>query len=250
MSGHSKWSSIKHKKGAADAKRGQLFTKLIKEITAAARNGGGDPDGNPRLRLALAKAKEGNCPKDNIERAIKKGTGELPGVSYEEVMYEGYAPGGVAVLVEALTDNKNRTTAEVRSIFTKNGGNMAGAGSTAWIFHKKGYILVEKNKIPEEKLMDLALGAGAEDLKSEGIAYEIITAVKDLDVVKDALVKAGVTPQSAELTMLPGTTVPVKEEEMAKKVIGFVEALEEHDDVNHAYANFDIPDEILSAVLQ
>ena len=250
MSGHSKWASIKHKKGAADAKRGQLFTKLIKEITAAARAGGGSVDGNPRLRLALAKAKEGNMPKDNIDRAIKKGTGELPGVSYEEVMYEGYAPGGVAVLVEALTDNKNRTTAEVRNIFSKHGGNMAGAGSTAWIFHKKGYILVDKAGMDEEKLMELALGAGAEDLKTEGTAYEIITNPKDLDRVKSALEKEGVKPQSAELTMLPGSTVPVKDEEAARKVLTFVEALEDHDDVNHAYANFDIPDQILSAAAQ
>ena len=247
MSGHSKWASIKHKKGAADAKRGQLFTKLIKEITAAARAGGGDPEGNPRLRLAMAKAKEGNMPKDNIERAVKKGTGELPGVSYEEVMYEGYAPGGVAVLVEALTDNKNRTTAEIRNLFSKNGGNMAGAGSTAWIFQKKGYILVDKSRIEEEKLMDLALGVGAEDLKSEGSAYEIITNPKGLDEVKGALEKSGVTCQSAELTMLPTSTVPVRDEAAAKKVLAFVETLEEHDDVNHAYANFDIPDEILAA---
>lgn len=247
MSGHSKWSSIKHKKGAADAKRGQLFTKLIKEITAAAKSGGGNPEANPRLRLALSKAKEGNMPKDNIERAIKKGTGELPGVSYEEVMYEGYAPGGVAVLVEALTDNKNRTTAEVRNIFTKHGGNMAGAGSTAWIFHKKGYILVDKNRVSEEKLMDLVLGAGAEDLKTEGVSYEVITApTKDFDSVKEALSKAGLEWQSAELTMLPTSTTPIRDEESAKKVLAFVEALEEHDDVNHAYANFDIPDEILS----
>ena len=247
MSGHSKWATIKNKKGAADAKRGQLFTKLIKEITAAARIGGGSVDGNPRLRLALAKAKEGNMPKDNIERAIKKGTGELPGISYEEVMYEGYAPGGVAVLVEALTDNKNRTTAEVRNIFSKHGGNMAGAGSTAWIFHKKGYILVEKAKAEEEKLMEAALGAGAEDLKTEGLVFEVITAVKDFDTVKDALAKAGIALQSSELTMIPDSVVLVKDEESAKKVLSFVEALEEHDDVNHAYANFDIPDEILSA---
>lgn len=247
MSGHSKWASIKHKKGAADAKRGQLFTKLIKEITAAARAGGGDPDSNPRLRLALSKAKEGNMPKDNIERAIKKGTGELPGISYEEVMYEGYAPGGVAVMVEALTDNKNRTTAEVRNLFTKNGGNMAGAGSTAWIFHKKGYILIDKSTIAEEKLMEAALGAGAEDLKSEGVSYEVITHPKDIDIVKDALAKAGIQWQSAELTMLPASTTPIRDEESARKVLNFVEALEDHDDVSHAYANFDIPDEILSA---
>ncbi len=247
MSGHSKWASIKHKKGAADAKRGQLFTKLTKELTAAAKASGGDPDTNPRLRLALAKAKEGNMPKDNIERAVKKGTGELPGVVYEEVMYEGYAPGGVAVLVEALTDNKNRTTAEVRNLFTKHGGNMAGAGSTAWIFHKKGYIVVDKKAVAEEKLMDLALGAGAEDLKTEGASYEVITEQKEFDAVKGALAQAGIAWLSAEMTMLPGSTVPVRDEESARKVLAFVEALEEHDDVNHAHANFDIPDEILAA---
>lgn len=247
MSGHSKWASIKHKKGAADAKRGQLFTKLTKELTAAAKAGGGNPEMNPRLRLALAKAKEGNMPKDNIDRAIKKGTGELPGVIYEEVMYEGYAPGGVAVLVEALTDNKNRTTAEIRNIFTKLGGNMAGAGSTAWIFHKKGYLVVDKKAVAEEKLMDLALGAGAEDLKTEGASYEVITEQKDFEAVKNALAAAGVPCVSAEMTMIPDSTVPVKDEGAARKVLSFVEALEEHDDVSHAHANFDIPDEILAA---
>ena len=250
MSGHSKWASIKHKKGAADAKRGQLFTKLIKEITAAARAGGGSVDANPRLRLAIAKAKEGNMPKDNIERAVMKGTGELPGVSYEEVMYEGYAPGGVAILVEALTDNKNRTTAEVRNIFSKNGGNMAGAGSTVWIFHKKGYILVDKAAAQEDKLMEVALGAGAEDLKVESTTYEVITSPKDLDSVKETLAKAGIAIQSAELTMIPASTVLVRDEESARKVLAFVEALEEHDDVNHAYANFDIPDAILSEAVK
>ena len=250
MSGHSKWASIKHKKGAADAKRGQLFTKLIKEITAAARSGGGNMEGNPHLRMAVLKAKESNMPKENIERAIKKGTGELPGVSYEEVIYEGYAPGGVAVLVEALTDNKNRTSAEIRNIFSKNGGNMAGAGSTAWIFQKRGYILVDKNRISEEKLMELALGAGSEDLRSEGISYEVITAPKDFDGVKEALSKAGLEWQSAELTMLPASTVPIRDEATAKKVLAFLEALEDHDDVNHAYGNFDIPDEILASAAQ
>jgi YebC/PmpR family DNA-binding regulatory protein len=247
MSGHSKWATIKNKKGAADAKRGQLFTKLIKEITAAARIGGGSVDGNPRLRLALAKAKEGNMPKDNIERAIKKGTGELPGISYEEVMYEGYAPGGVAVLVEALTDNKNRTTAEIRNIFTKHGGNMAGAGSTAWIFQKRGYICGDKSRIEGEKRMDRGLKAGAEDLKSDGSTYEIFTSAKDFDAVKNALTQAGLEWLSAELTMLPTSTVPIRDEASARKVLAFLEALEEHDDVNHAYANFDIPDEILTA---
>ncbi len=246
MSGHSKWSSIKHRKGAADAKRGQLFTKLIKELTAAARAGGGDPEANPRLRLAIAKAREGNMPKENVERAIKRGTGELPGVSYEEVIYEGYTPGGVAVLIEALTDNKNRTTAEIRNLFSRNGGNMGGAGSTAWIFQKKGYLLVDKSRTSEEKLMDLVLSAGAEDLKSEGNSFEITTTPKDLDAVKAALSQAGIECQSAELTMVPSSTVPVRDEEAARKILGFLEALEGHDDVNHAYANFDIPDQILA----
>ena len=247
MSGHSKWASIKHKKGAADAKRGQLFTKLIKEITASAKAGGGSVDGNPRLRLAIGKAKEANMPKDNIEKAIKRGTGELPGVVYEEVVYEGYAPGGVAILVEALTDNKNRTTAEVRNIFNRNGGNLAGSGSVAWIFQKKGYILVDKTKVGEERLMEVVLGAGAEDLKSsEEAAYEITTPMKDLEAVKQALSQAGIQWQSAELTMLPSSTVPVADESTAKKILAFMETLEEHDDVSHAYANFDIPDAILA----
>jgi len=247
MSGHSKWATIKRKKGAADAKRGQLFTKLIKEITVAARNGGGSVEANPALRLAVAKARESNMPKDNIERAIKKGTGELPGVSYESVVYEGYAPGGVAVLVECLTDNKNRTTAEVRNLFAKNGGNMAGAGSTAWIFHKKGYILVEKSAAAEEKLMEAALSAGAEDLKTGAEGYEIVTGATDLDAVRKGLESAGIPVQSAELTMVPSTTVPVNDGPTAKRVLAFVEALEEHDDINGVHANFDIPDSILTA---
>ena len=249
MSGHSKWSSIKHKKGAADAKRGQLFTKLIKEITAAAKTGGGSPEGNPRLRFVLSKAKEANMPKDNIDKAIKRGTGELPGVIYEEVVYEGYAPGGVAVIVEALTDNKNRTSAEIRNIFSKSGGNLAGAGSVAWIFHKKGYILVDKSKVGEDRLMELVLGAGAEDLKSEEM-YEVTTAAKDLETVKQVLSQAGIAWQSADLTMLPTSTVPVKDEATARKILAFVETLEEHEDVSHAYANFDIPDAILAEVVK
>ena len=247
MSGHSKWSSIKHKKGAADAKRGQLFTKLIKEITAAAKSGGGSPEGNPRLRVAVAKAKEANMPKDNIEKAVKRGTGELPGIVYEEVLYEGYGPGGIAILVEALTDNKNRTTAEVRNIFSKHGGNMAGAGSVAWIFQKKGYFLFDKSKVAEDKLMELVLGAGAEDLKTESAAYEVTTVPKDFEAVKQALQKAGIEWQSADLTMLPSSVVPVRDEASARKVLGLMDLLEEHDDVNHAYANFDIPEDILAA---
>lgn len=246
MSGHSKWASIKHKKGAADAKRGQLFTKLIKEITAAAKAGGGDPDANPRLRLGIAKAKEANMPKDNIEKAIKRGTGELPGIVYEEILYEGYAPGGVAVLVETLTDNKNRTSAEVRNLFTRNGGNLAGSGSVARLFQKKGYLLIDAKSVAEERLLEVVLGSGAEDLKTEGANFEVITLPKDFEAVKQALAKAGIQVLSAELTTLPASTVPVNDEATAKKILALMEGLEEHDDVSHAYANFDIPDSILA----
>lgn len=245
MSGHSKWHSIKHKKGLADAKRGQAFTKLIRELTTAARNGGGDPNANPRLRLAMEKAREANMPKDNVEKAIKRGTGELEGVTYEEVTYEAYGPGGVAVIIEALTDNKNRTTAEIRNILSKKGGNMAGAGATAWIFHKKGYILVEKSAADEERLMTIALDAGAEDLRSDGSQYEITTDPKVFDTVKNALVTAKVPVQSAEITMLPTSTVRVEGAD-AKGCLALVETLEEHEDVQHVYANFDVPDEILA----
>ncbi|MBI4313421.1 MAG: YebC/PmpR family DNA-binding transcriptional regulator [Candidatus Omnitrophica bacterium] len=248
MSGHSKWATIKHKKGAADARRGQLFTKLIREVTVAAKNGGGDPNANPRLRLAMDKAREANMPKDNVEKAIKRGTGELEGVIYEEVTYEAYASGGVALYIEALTDNKNRTTAEVRNILTKRNGNMAGAGATAWLFQKKGYILVDKAVIDEEKLMNTVLEAGADDLKSDGTSYEITTDPKNFEPVKQALSAAKIPVLSADLTMLPTTTVRVEEESSAKQVLGLVELLEEHDDVNHVYANFDIPDELLSRV--
>ncbi|MBI4227627.1 MAG: YebC/PmpR family DNA-binding transcriptional regulator [Candidatus Omnitrophica bacterium] len=245
MSGHSKWASIKHKKGLADAKRGQAFTKLIREITVAARHGGGDPNANPRLRLVMEKAREANMPKDNVEKAIKRGTGELEGVTYEEVTYEAYAPGGVAMYIEALTDNKNRTTAEVRNILTKRGGNMAGAGATAWLFHKKGYLIVEKSAADEEKLMNLVLEAGADDLKTEGTAFEVTTDPKNFEAVKAALVAAKIPPTSAEITMLPTTTVRVAGGD-AKAVLGLVESLEEQDDVQHVYANFDIPDEMLA----
>lgn len=248
MSGHSKWATIKHKKGATDAKRGQVFTKIIREVTVAAKNGGGDPNANPRLRLALDKAREANMPKDNVERAIKRGTGELEGVTYEEVAYEAYGPGGVALYIEALTDNKNRTTAEVRNILTKKSGNMAGTGSTAWLFHKKGYILVDKKAIDEEKLMNIVLEAGADDLKSDGTSYEITTDPKSFELVKLALSVAKIVPLSADLTMLPTTTVRMEDESAVKQVLGLVESLEDHDDVNHVYANFDIPDELMSRV--
>ncbi|MFH1995865.1 MAG: YebC/PmpR family DNA-binding transcriptional regulator [Candidatus Omnitrophota bacterium] len=246
MSGHSKWATIKHKKGAADAKRGQLFTKLIKEITIAARSGGGNLDSNPRLRSAVDRAKGANMPGDNIDRAIKKGTGELPGVNYEEMTLEGYGPGGVAIFLEGVSDNKNRTTSEVRNIFAKKGGNMAGQGSVAWIFEKKGFIVVSKSSIEEDKLMSVALDAGAEDMKTEGEEYNITTAPQDFDMVRKALEENNVKTESAELTMLPKNTIKVAGDD-AKKVLDLVSNLEDHEDVQNVYANFDIPDEILKA---
>ncbi len=245
MSGHSKWASIKHKKAATDSKRGQLFTKVIKELTVAARNGGGNPDANPRLRLAMSKAKEANMPKDNIEKAIKKGTGELPGVVYEEVTYEGYGTNGVAVLVDVLTDNKNRTAAELRNIFTKKGGNMAGAGSVAWQFHQKGIIIVDKNQINEDKLMNLILENGADDMVTQESTYEISTSPKDFEAVKKAVEESGVKPTSAELTKVPDSTVKIEDKSVAGQILSLVNSLEEHDDVQNVYANFDIPDNIL-----
>lgn len=248
MSGHSKWASIKHKKGAADAKKGALYTKIIKEITMSARNGGGNPDMNPALRTAMAKAKEANMPSDNVKNAVKRGTGELPGVIYEAVTYEAYGPAGVAIMVEALTDNKNRTTAELRNILSKKSGNMAGAGSVSWMFSKKGYILVDKQSATEDVLMDVALEAGAEDVKSEDKSfYEIITALPDLEKVKGTLEAKGIKFQSAEVTMLPNSKIKVAGSE-AKQILGLVEALEDHDDVQEVYANFDIPDEIIEQI--
>ncbi|MGH7198182.1 MAG: YebC/PmpR family DNA-binding transcriptional regulator [Candidatus Omnitrophota bacterium] len=248
MSGHSKWATIKHKKGALDAKRGALFTKLIKEITVAAKNGGGKVDSNPRLRLAIQKAKDANMPSDNIERAVKKGTGELPGVVYEEVIYEAYGPKGIAILVEALTDNKNRTTAEVRSALERKGGSLSGAGSVAWQFHKKGFILVKKESVGEDKLMTVALDAGASDFVSEKEAYEITTEPHDFEKVKKAITDAGIAVESGEVTMIPSTTVKIADLSDAKSVLALVEALEEHEDIQHVYANFDIPDEMLKEV--
>jgi YebC/PmpR family DNA-binding regulatory protein len=244
MSGHSKWSQIKRKKGAADAKRGQVFTKLIKEITVAARFGGGDPEGNARLRTAIAAAKAENMPKDNIERAIKKGTGELAGVTYEEFNYEGYGPGGAAVLVEVLTDNKNRTTAEVRHIFSRSGGNLGEAGSVAWMFHKKGYLVLDKAAIDEDRLMEVVLDAGAEDIEAGDKEYEVTTDPQKLDAVKKALEKAGVKYQVAELTMYPQSTVAI-DGKHAEQMLRLMEQLEEHDDVQKVYANFDIPDKVM-----
>lgn len=243
MSGHSKWSSIKHKKGAADKKRGQIFTKLIKEITVAARMGGGDIDANPRLRHAVDKAKAANMPKDNLERAIKKGTGELEGVDYEEIVYEGYGPGGVAVLVECLTDNRNRTIAEVRHAFNKAGGNVGTDGCVAWMFDKKGLISVSKEDSDEETLMDVALDAGAEDIKEESDVFEIITDPSDFDAVKEAIDAANITTQEAEITMIPQNMTAVEGKE-AEQVVKFMELLDDCDDVQKFYTNADIPDEV------
>lgn len=247
MSGHSKWSSIKHKKGAADAKRGKIFTKLIKEITVAARMGGGDPDGNPRLRTAIAAAKAENMPKENIERAVKKGTGELEGVSYEETSYEGYGPGGVAVLIECLTDNKNRTVADVKHFFERYGGNLGEPGCVAWMFEKRGLIVLEKDKVNEEELIDLALEAGAEDVTEEETEFEVVASPQEFEAVKQALDNAGLPYTLAEISMIPQNTIKV-EGKKAQQMLTLTQALEDHDDVSHVYANFDIPDEVMEAV--
>lgn len=247
MSGHSKWATTKHKKAATDAKRGKIFTKITKEITVAARLGGGDPDGNPRLRTAVAKAKSVSMPADNIKRAIQKGTGELPGVSYEEIIYEGYGPGGVAVIAEVMTDNRNRTVSEIRNIFGKAGGNMGEAGCVAWMFHKKGYLVVNRAKVDEEKLMTLALDAGAEDMQAEDDNFVITTAPPDFEKVKKALEDAAVPLEVSEVTMVPQTYVKLEGKE-AQQMLRLVEALEDNDDVQNVYANFDIPEEILSAI--
>ncbi len=245
MSGHSKWATIKHKKGALDAKRGALFTKIIKELTVAAKNGGGNPDANPRLRTVLAKAKEANMPADNIDRAIKKGTGELPGVVYEEINYEGYAAGGVAILVDVLTENKNRAASEIRSVFDKKGGNMSGAGSVAWQFAKKGFIVVKKDGVDEDRLMTLALDNGASDFNTTDDSYEISTEPQDFEKVKKAIVDAGISTESADVTKIAANTVKITELSVAKSALALIEALEDHDDVQNVYSNIDIPDNIM-----
>jgi YebC/PmpR family DNA-binding regulatory protein len=244
MSGHSKWSSIKHKKAATDAKRGKIFTKLIKEITVAARMGGGDIEANPRLRAAVQAGKAENMPKDNIERAIKKGTGELEGVSYEEIIYEGYGPGGAAVLVESLTDNKNRTVADIRSIFGKNGGNLGENGCVAWMFDKKGYIAVERSAVDEDTLMETALEAGAEDIREDNGNYEVITEPGDFEAIKDAINKASIPFNDAEVTMLPQNTTNLTGKE-AEQMLRLMEMLEDYDDVQKVYTNADIPEEMV-----
>lgn len=238
MSGHSKWATIKHKKGAADAKRGRLFTKLIKEITMAARLGGGDPGGNPRLRKAIDDAKAVNMPAENIKRAIQRGTGELPGVSYEEVTFEGYGPGGVAVLVEAMTDNKNRTLPEIRTIFSKNGGNLGESGSVRFLFQKKGYITIEKEKATEDQVMEAAIEAGAEDARLSGEAHEVLCAPEAFAAVKAKLEEKGLLLAAAEIEMIPTTEVAL-DQRKAEQMMRLMEALEDHDDVQHVWANFD-----------
>ncbi len=238
MSGHSKWATIKHKKGALDAKRGKIFTRLIREITMAAK-GGGDPDKNPRLRKAINDAKAENMPADNIKRAVQRGTGELPGATYEEFNMEGYGPGGVALLVELSTDNRNRTVSEIRHAFSKNGGNLGEAGSVAWMFHKKGDILVPKAAAKEDDLMGLVIDAGGEDLKDDGETWEILTDPSAFEAVVEALKKANITPASAEIAMIPQNYIKL-EGAAAHQMIRLVEALEEHDDVQHVYSNFDI----------
>ena len=245
MSGHSKWASIKHKKAATDAKRGALFTKLIKELTAAARQGGGNAETNIRLRSAISRAKTQNMPLSNIENAIKKGTGELPGVVYEETSYEGYGPSGVAIFIETLTDNKNRTTAEIRNLFSKKNGNMASAGSVAWLFSKKGLINIDKKIIEEDKLMNIILEAGAEDMKTEGDSYEVTSTPSDFETVKKALEDKNIALQNAEITMIPSSSIKIGDKDSAKSVLDLVESLEDHEDVQHVYANFDIPENIL-----
>jgi len=242
MSGHSKWATIKHKKGAADAKRGRIFTRLIKEITIAARMSGGDIDSNPRLRTAVSAAKAQNMPADNITRAVKKGTGELEGVSYEEINFEGYGPGGVAVIVETLTDSRNRTVAEVRHTFSRFNGNLGEQGCVSWMFEKKGIILFSKESAEEDALMEAALDAGAEDINDEGSMWEVVTRAGQLEAVKEALVKKGFKPESAEVSMVPQSTVQLAGKD-ASTMLKLMDAIEDLDDTQHVYANFDISED-------
>ncbi len=245
MSGHSKWHSIKHKKAKVDAQRGKVFTRLIKELTVAARMGGGDPEANARLRTAMAAAKAANMPADNIDRAIQKGTGELPGVSYEEITYEGYAPGGVAIMIDTMTDNKNRTVAEIRHMIGKHGGNLGSTGCVSYMFKKKGLILVESEGIDEEALMEVALEAGADDMTGDGEQFEIITDPSVFEDVRSAVEAGGFPIGSAELSMVPDTMVKVSAKD-APKIMRLMDAIENQDDVQNVYSNFDIPEEILA----
>lgn len=247
MAGHSKWKQIKHKKAAADAKRGAVFTKLIKEITVAARQGGGDPNGNPRLRTAIDAAKAANMPNDNIDRAVKKGTGELEGVTYDEVTYEGFGPGGAAIIIQVTTDNQNRTVAEVRHLFSRHGGNLGGPNSVAWMFERKGQMALDATRYEEDAALEAALDAGAEDLQRDGDQFMITTEPNDLHAVVEALRGAGMAPQNPEIAMLPTSTVRVEGAD-AERLLKLMEALEEHDDVSKVFSNFDIDAETLAAV--
>jgi YebC/PmpR family DNA-binding regulatory protein len=248
MSGHSKWHTIKHKKGAADAKRGKVFTRIIKELTVAARNGGGDAATNPRLRTIIAEAKANNMPRENIERAIRRGTGEEPGVSYEEITYEGYGPGGAALLIQSLTDNKNRTVGEIRHLLSKWNGNLAAENSVAWMFSRKGQVVVEKNKVDEEKLLSVALDAGADDMNDDGSAWEVVSAPEAFEAVRDAIKALGVEPAAAEIAMIPQNYVKLEGKD-AQQMLRLMEALDDHDDVQHVWANFDIEEKEIEASL-
>ncbi len=249
MSGHSKWATIKRKKAATDQARGKMFSKYIKEITIAARHGGGDPEANPRLRTAIATAKSVNMPAANIERAVKRGSGEIDGVAYEETQYEGYGPGGVALLVEVATDNRNRTAGDVRHIFTKNGGNLGEAGSVSYLFKQRGVIAVEKGAIAEDALMEIVLEAGADDVSTEGETFEVLTPPAQFEAVKEALAAKGVPVANSEITKLASLQVPLSEKEAAA-VLRLVDALEDHDDVQKVYANFNVSDEVLARLTQ
>ncbi len=248
MSGHSKWHTIKHKKGAADAKRGKIFTRIIKELTIAARNGGGDPDANPRLRTVVAEAKANNMPRENIDRAIRRGTGEEPGVSYEEIQYQGYGPGGAAVILDVLTDNKNRTVGELRHLLEKHGGNLAAAGAVAWMFDKKGYIVVPKSQTKEDDLMAAVLDAGGDDLRDDDENWEVLSAPESFQPVLDAVKGLGVEPAAAEIAMLPQSYLKL-EGKQAQQMIKLIEALDEHDDVRHVWSNVDIEEKEIEASL-
>ena len=248
MSGHSKWSTIKRKKGAADAKRGKIFSRLAKEITVAAKSGGGDPNGNARLRTILLEARAENMPKENIDRAVKRGTGELPGVTYDEIRYEGYAPGGVALIIDVLTDNKNRTVAEIRHLLSKNGGSMAESGAVMWNFEQKGVVRVAKGALSDDEIFEKAIEAGADDVDMSGEVYEIYTGPTDLHVVAGNLENMGVKPEGAQLTMEPKTTVKVTGK-AAEGVLRLMETLEDHEDVQNAYGNFDISEEEMAAIM-
>lgn len=247
MSGHSKWASIKHRKAKVDAQKGRLFSRLNREITVAAKMGGGNPDANPRLRQAVLVAREASMPGATIDRAIKKGTGELPGITYEECVYEGYGPGGTAIMIEIMTDNKNRSSSELRKIFSKHGGNLGQAGCVAWLFEKKGLIVLEKQKIPEEKLMDIVIENGGDDLKSEDDIYEVITPPENFSKVKEAISSQGISLSEAKLTMLPKNIVKVEGKD-AESLLKLMDELETHDDVQNTYSNFDIPDEIIASI--